>query len=58
MLKGNEYKGEETLYSFFSVSNMDEASRKLFAKVYAANKAKKVENKNTKEYKHHKKVTL
>lgn len=56
MLKGNEYKGEETLYSFFSVCTMDDASRRMFAKVHNANKAKKDDATN--ERKHHKNVTL
>ena len=58
MLKGNEYRGDETLYPFYSMCNMDEASRKMFAKAYAASKAKKAEANTDKETKHHKNVVL
>lgn len=57
MLKGNEYKGEENLYPFYSMCKMDDASRRMFAKAYAATKAKKADT-DAKETKHHKNVTL
>ncbi|MBR6289186.1 MAG: hypothetical protein IKR19_07625 [Acholeplasmatales bacterium] len=45
MLKNHEDRGEATMYSFFSLSTMDEASRKMFARVHAA--TKKAEKKQS-----------
>ncbi len=65
MLKNHEDRGEVGMYSFFSLSTMDEASRKLFAKAYAQSKARKNNSNDSKDHKnndskvqHHKKVTL
>ena len=64
MLKSHEDRGETNMYSFFSLSTMDDASKKLFAKVYAQTKASKKADTSTKDFKkdtkpvHHKNVKL